>query len=111
MASLFCFERRYKEAEPSAQRARAILEKDGGPDYPDLAANLRILAQIRSGQGRYEEAEPLLKRFLQITTAARGPADSVLVPGLSSYADVLRKMSRKAEASRVEMQLRAISGK
>jgi len=87
------------------------LEKIGGPDYPDMAANLRILAQIRAGQGRYKEAEPLLKRSLQITRAARGPVDEVLVPGLSSYADVLRKMSRKDEASQVEMQLRAISRK
>ena len=70
LASLYCRERRYEEAEPAVRRALAILEKAGGPDYPDVAASLRILAQVRSAQGRREEAEPLLKRSRDITDAA-----------------------------------------
>jgi hypothetical protein len=66
------------------------------------------LAYLRSAQGRYEEAEPLLKKSIAITSAALGPADPALVPGLSGYKNLLQKMRRKSEASRVEMQLRSI---
>ena len=57
-------------------RGRGVAVNDLGTDstdpvdYPDVAASLRILAQVRSAQGRREEAEPLLKRSRDITDAA-----------------------------------------
>ncbi len=44
-------------------------------------------------------------------TAALGPDSRELAPELSNYALLLRKLKRKSEASRVEMRLKAISGK
>jgi tetratricopeptide (TPR) repeat protein len=102
---------RISEAEAHAVRASAILAKTTGPDYPDLAVNLFALARIRTAQRRYEEAEPLLKRSLEITAAGAGPQDSSMAPQLAEYAKVLRKMSRKAEASRIEAQAKAIFAK
>jgi Tfp pilus assembly protein PilF len=69
LALFYCQERRYAEAESNALRASAILERTAGPDYPAVAANLQVLAQIRRGQGRNREAEPLLKRSLAIRNA------------------------------------------
>jgi len=48
------------------ESALAISEKALGPDHPDVAATLTIVAGLYQAQGRIAEAEPLFKRALAI---------------------------------------------
>ena len=50
---------KYAEAVPLAQRAVELAEKQFGPEHPDVATSLNVLAAIYQAQGRYAEAEPL----------------------------------------------------
>jgi tetratricopeptide (TPR) repeat protein len=49
----------YTEAEPSCQRALAILEKSSPPDYPALIQTLRIYARVLQKTKREAEADLL----------------------------------------------------
>jgi hypothetical protein len=53
-------------AEPLFKRSLAIREKALGPDHPDVATSLDMLAILYKRQGRYADAEPLHKRSLAI---------------------------------------------
>ena len=60
------------EALPLAEQALAALEKDRGPDHPDVATALNNLAILNQQLGRYKEAEPLYLRALSIRQKAFG---------------------------------------
>ncbi len=64
---------RYAEAEPLARRALEIDEKVLGPEHPEVAVRLNVLALLYKDQGREAEAEPLFKRALAISDKALGP--------------------------------------
>ncbi len=80
-AEAYAREGRYAEAEALAKQVLAIREKilktleftgtDLGPDHPDIAASLDLLAELYTAQGRYAEAEPLQKRALAIREKKR----------------------------------------
>src|SRR5712691_9667985 len=55
---------RYDEAIPLAARALAIREKVLGPEHPDTAQSLNILALLYQTTGAYAKAEPLYRRAL-----------------------------------------------
>jgi len=65
---------RYAEAQPFAETALALVEREFGPDRANTAAVLSNLAEIFQVQGSYAEAEPLCKRALAIWAQVRGPA-------------------------------------
>jgi len=60
-------------AEPLYKRAVAIVEKNEGPNHPNLAASLVNLAALYQSEGNYSSAEPLYKRALAIYEKAQGP--------------------------------------
>jgi len=66
------------------------------------------LARIYGSEGRYPEAESLLKRSLAILEKTRGAKAPELVGNLESYAGVLRRMSRSADAAEIEARAEAI---
>src|SRR5262245_45216642 len=63
---------KFSEAIPLARRALALLEKQLGPDHPDVAQLLNNLAELYRNQGRYADAEPLYRRALAIREKALG---------------------------------------
>jgi tetratricopeptide (TPR) repeat protein len=57
---------KYPEALTTLTQALAIREETLGPEHPDVAQTLNILAALYSAQGRYAEAEPLYRRARDI---------------------------------------------
>lgn len=58
------------EAEPLLQRSLAIWQKVFGPEHPNVAQSLNLLAVLYNAQGKYEEAERLFQQALAIWEAA-----------------------------------------
>ena len=64
---------RFREAAGPAAEAVDILQKVFGPDDPEVAFYLGVLATIYDAAGDYEKSGPLFERALFITEKARGP--------------------------------------
>jgi kinesin light chain len=52
-------QRQYTEALAASQQALALYEWEVGPDYPDVANVLHVLASTYEAQGHYAEGERL----------------------------------------------------
>ena len=65
-------EGKYIESELLYNRALAILEKGRGPNHPDVATVLNVLAALFAKQGKYTEAEPLTNRVRSCAELASG---------------------------------------
>jgi tetratricopeptide (TPR) repeat protein len=91
--------------------APAVLADTKGPDHPELAWALRVLADRQAALGRLTQAEPLYQRALAILQKTSGPTDADLVDILSAYASVLRGLDKKTEAEGQESRAKAISAK
>ena len=63
----------YQEALPLAEKARALLEKEFGPNHEATASALTLLAHIHDALGDYPKAEPLYQKALDIYKAISGP--------------------------------------
>lgn len=61
-------------------------------------------------EGKFGSAEPLLKRALKLSESAHGPQHAAVAPILDTYADVLDKLNRGAEAAKYRARSRAIRG-
>ena len=64
----------YRDAEESLKWGLALVEKNLGPDDPQVAGSLDLLAGLYGDEGRLLEAEGLEKRALVLRQALR-PAD------------------------------------
>src|SRR6185503_6604621 len=60
---------RYSKGEPFARRAALIRMKALGPEHPDLARDLSMLASLLQAQGKFKEAEKLYTRGLALIQA------------------------------------------
>jgi tetratricopeptide (TPR) repeat protein len=76
----------YAEAEKLFKRSLAIREKALGPNHPDVATSLDIMASIYAIWGDYAKAEPLYKRSLAIREKALGPNHPDVAKSLNSMA-------------------------
>ena len=89
---------KYAEAMPLAQRLLAYSEKTFGPNHPNVATALGILAGIYEAQGRYADAEPLSKRALAIYEKANGPDHPNVALALNNLAKLYKDQGRYADA-------------
>jgi len=89
---------KYADAIPFAQRSVAIRERTLGPNHPDLAGSLNLLAALYLGQGRYADAEPLFQRARSIREKAFGPEHLAVAESLSNLAALYDGQGRYAEA-------------
>ncbi len=64
---------RFNLSVKRSRRALEIDEKVLGPEHPEVAVRLNVLALLYKDQGREAEAEPLFKRALAISDKALGP--------------------------------------
>jgi hypothetical protein len=69
---------------------------------------LSNLARLYGDESKYPEAESLLKRSLAIQEKTRGANAPELTGTLESYASLLRKMSRNADATGIDVRVEAI---
>ncbi len=74
----------YSAAQPYAERALAIREKELGPDHFAVSQALVILANIRSDNGEFEASEGLYLRSISIREKLRGRDDFTLTPLLNN---------------------------
>jgi tetratricopeptide (TPR) repeat protein len=102
---------KYEQAEPLYQRALAIRERVLGPEHPDTALSLFWLAFIYSRKGEYEQSEAFYLRTLNIYGKTLPPDHPYIARVLDNYANLLRKMNRIEEASKLEQQAREIRAK
>ena len=98
MASLYQSQARHAEAESLSKRALAIREKSLGPEHPDVANSLNIIANIYLPQARYTEAEPLYKRALAIQEKTLGPEHQDVTKTLNNLVNLFASQQRYAEA-------------
>ncbi|HEU4411142.1 MAG TPA: tetratricopeptide repeat protein [Polyangiaceae bacterium] len=76
----------YARAVPLAERALALRERVLGPNHPDVANSLHILAELYRAQGAYTKAEPLHLRALAILEKALGPEHPLVAASLNNLA-------------------------
>ena len=68
----------------------------------------RVIGDVQRDQGRFAEAEATYRRALDLRERVLGPNAADVAETLSSYADLLRKMGRTAEADRLGARATAI---
>lgn len=76
----------FEQARLLYQRALSIYEQTLGPDHPQIAFPLNILANLYRNQGRFEEAEPLYRRALAIRRQQRGDQHIETAISLADFA-------------------------
>jgi tetratricopeptide (TPR) repeat protein len=108
---LFKTQARYTEAEPLFRRVLVILEKNFGPDHPNVATIINNLAELLSVTNRHAEAEPLYRRALAIDKTSFGPDHPKVAIDLNNIAVLLRVTNRLAEAEPLYRRALAIEEK
>lgn len=101
MAAIYHSQGKYAMAEPLYQRSLEIKKRVLGEDHLEVATCLYNLAVLHSAKHRYAEAEPLFQQALAIKEANRADLTSTLM----SYAELLRRTERLAEAQQLESRL------
>lgn len=97
------------DAEALYKRALAVIDKSSPNSY-DAGKAAFALATLYAKQGKFVAAEPLFKRALKVSESANGPEHASVASVLDSYAEVLEKVNRVGEASRLRARARMIRG-
>lgn len=100
-----------EEARPLAERLLAIREQALGPDHPDVAESLGILAVLYRSLGEYAKAEPLLRRALAMTEKRQGPEHSDVARPLNSLGGLYAESGQYAKAEPFFLRALAIREK
>jgi tetratricopeptide (TPR) repeat protein len=101
----------HQRAVEVGKQALELAEKNLGPDHPDVADSLHILAEIYRSQGEYAQAEPLYKRSLAIAEEAFGPDDQYVAAVLEDLARLYAAQRRFEEAESLLKRTLAIKEK
>jgi hypothetical protein len=88
-----------------------IIEANFGPEEPDLARSLVVLADRYKTARKYAEAEPLYRRAVAIQEKVLGPEHPDVANTLEAYASVLSRMDRQSEAEEVAARYLSIRNK
>jgi tetratricopeptide (TPR) repeat protein len=107
LAGLAHAQGRYREAEPAARRAVELRECLRGPDHPEVARDLTVLAAILAGQGRLDQAEALYRRALDIFQRRLTPEHYEVAVVLNSLGGLAQDRHDPVEAEK--LQRRALS--
>jgi CHAT domain-containing protein/Tfp pilus assembly protein PilF len=98
---------KYGEAQLLAERALEIREKTLGPEHPDVALTVNLLAVLHSQKGEYARAEPLIQRALEIRVKALGPEHPIVAASLNNLALHYNDLNEYEKAE--PLYLRALS--
>ena len=99
---------RYDEALTYTERSWQILSRDPRVAEPDILNTMCQLGALYSLTGRPQDAEFYAKQAATRAEAIYGPDHPRLGWYLRSYAEVLKRLNRKAEAKAVEKRSTAI---
>jgi tetratricopeptide (TPR) repeat protein/CHAT domain-containing protein len=89
---------KFNEAIPIVQEALELSEKAFGPDDPETASTLCVLAELYYSMGDYAKAEPLYQRALKIDEKALGPDHPSTARDLRNLAGLYKSMGDYAKA-------------
>jgi CHAT domain-containing protein len=89
---------KFNEAIPIAEEALKLSEKAFGPDDPQTANHLYLLALVYMSMDYYAKAEPLFQRSLKINEKVLGPEHPSIASDLNNLGDVNRSMDDYAKA-------------
>ncbi|MBL8251927.1 MAG: tetratricopeptide repeat protein, partial [Candidatus Competibacter sp.] len=88
----------YPAAVQALERSLSLREKALGPDHPDNALNLILLATLYSAQDKLIEIEPLYLRALAIQEKALGPDHPDVALSLNGLGFLYRARGQYAKA-------------
>jgi CHAT domain-containing protein/Tfp pilus assembly protein PilF len=88
----------YGQAIVKARQALEEAEAAKGPNHPDVAASLNLLALLYYSTGDFNRAEPLYQRALRIRETALGPDDYRTATSLNNLALLYDAMGDYARA-------------
>jgi CHAT domain-containing protein/tetratricopeptide (TPR) repeat protein len=103
---LYILTERLEQASPLGERALAMSEKVLGPDHPNIAGQLAVVATTYENRGRYAEAEVLHKRAIAIVESNEGNASLAFASVLNGLGLLYGFQNRHDEA--LGLQLRAL---
>ncbi len=104
-----CFsQKKYTETESACKRSLQIRERLLPRDHPDVTQNILMLASAYIEQGNFTNAEPLLKRCLENSKDPLASKDLQMKRVMDTYAKLLHKTNRSAEAAVYEGKAREI---
>jgi tetratricopeptide (TPR) repeat protein len=89
---------KFSDAISLAQQLLTTREKAFGPNHPNVAVAVDILAGVYTNQGRYTDAEPLYKRALAIAEKAFGPDNPDVATVMTDLAIFYQNQQRFADA-------------
>jgi tetratricopeptide (TPR) repeat protein len=108
LLNLYRTQGRISDIEPIVINALAIQEERRGKESPSVAQTLFFLADVYQEEGKeanYAKAQPLYERAIDIQQNSVGPDHPRLVPILSQYCNLLRKMHQDAKAAEVQARV------
>jgi len=108
---LYYDEGKIVEAEPLIEKSLASMQMSLGPDHPEVAKVYATLAALYVTRSMFDEAESSCQHALKILEKTSLPDYSSLVAALSTYASLLSKTNRKAEAELLEARAMTYSAK
>lgn len=96
------------QAEPLLEHALAMREQVLGPEHPDTASTLNILARLYGEQSRYAQAESLFQRALTIRERVLGSEHPDTAFTLDNLAWLYHEQGRYAQAEPLYQRALAI---
>jgi tetratricopeptide (TPR) repeat protein len=105
LAAVYHTQGKYSMAEPHYLRALEIRKRILGDEHKDIASNLYNLAVLYSAKKDYDKAEGYYLQALAIREKALGDKHPDLQPILKSFAELMRRMDRTAEAEALDARL------
>jgi len=107
LALLLADKHDYRGAEALLREAVAINRRLFGNQHPNLARSLGSLGRLHLAEGNVDAAEPLVREALAIFEKTLPPDHPHLLSTVRTYATVLRKLGRDAEAEALEARTAA----
>ncbi len=116
LLNLYREERRLSDIEPVIRHALEVQEQYLGPRDGHLAQTLATLADVyqedeKSDEENYAKAEALYIRALDIQQEHLGPDHPGLLPTLTGYMNLLRKLHEDAKAAELQLRINLIEKK
>jgi tetratricopeptide (TPR) repeat protein len=108
LGKLYYEQGKYTQAHSLFRRAMTIWTDDPPEDAYYYAACANNLALVYTAQGDFVEAERVYKLTIAFDERTWGSNTPNLISHLENYADLLRKMSRKEEAAKLEARAKVI---
>ena len=99
LGNLYFTESKFPEAVATFERAQKIREANPATDKRVLAQTITNLATCYAAQAKYNQAEPLYLRALALFEQANWTEKPETLQTMQSYALLLKKTGRDAEAS------------